>query len=85
MTRDEYLAYLESPWWRARKAVVIRYRGEQCERCGCRYRLQLHHRNYDRLGRELPADVELLCWICHQGEHGFTYDHDRERRERRAA
>jgi HNH endonuclease len=67
LTYDEYL---RSPWWTARKAAVIRYRGERCERCGCRYRLELHHRTYERLFREIPEDVELLCWSCHAREHG---------------
>lgn len=81
MTGLTYREYLRSPWWMARKAAVMRYRGEQCERCGCRYRLQLHHRTYARLGRELPEDVELLCWICHQREHGHTFDRDRKESE----
>jgi HNH endonuclease len=77
-----YEEYLLSPWWRARKALIVRYRGERCERCGCRYLLELHHRSYERLGRERPEDVELLCWICHQREHGFTCDMGRNRRWR---
>jgi 5-methylcytosine-specific restriction endonuclease McrA len=71
VTYDEYLAYLRSPWWTARKAAVRKYRGDHCERCHCRYRLELHHRTYKRLGRELPEDVELLCWACHRREHGY--------------
>jgi hypothetical protein len=27
--------------------------------------LTVHHLNYRRLGRELRADVALLCWSCH--------------------
>lgn len=66
-----YEEYIRSPWWRARKAAVIRYRGERCERCGCTHWLQLHHRTYERLCRELPEDVELLCDQCHREEHGL--------------
>ncbi len=75
---SQYTEYLKSPWWRARRLAVIRLRGERCERCGCRYHLQLHHRTYERVGRERPEDVELLCRWCHQREHGHTYDHDRK-------
>lgn len=73
--RADYLAYLRSPWWTGRKAAVIRYRGYRCERCGAApFRgLQLHHRTYERLGRELPADVELLCKPCHLREHGLAW------------
>jgi hypothetical protein len=28
--------------------------------------LTLHHRNYERLGREIESDVELLCATCHE-------------------
>lgn len=72
MNHAEYLAYLESPWWRMRRHAVMRYRGERCERCGLTQRLQLHHRTYQRLGKELPEDVELLCRNCHRQEHGIT-------------
>ena len=72
-----YHAYLHSPWWTARKAAVIRYRGYRCERCGLdQGRLYLHHRTYARLGHEHPDDLELLCRWCHQREHGFERDHD---------
>jgi 5-methylcytosine-specific restriction endonuclease McrA len=69
---DEYHAYLQGPFWRARKAAIIRYRGERCERCFRVDNLELHHRTYERLGRELPEDVELLCSRCHQLEHGIV-------------
>jgi len=72
VTHEEYLAYLRSPWWRARKALVIRFRGEACEYCGRLERLELHHLSYERLGRELPEDVVLLCSVCHQRAHGLT-------------
>lgn len=71
MSNLTYEEYLASPWWSARKAAVIRVRGEQCKRCGCRYGLELHHRSYARLGHELPEDVELLCLPCHRREHGL--------------
>ena len=74
-----YAEYLESPWWRARKAAIVRYRGERCERCGSTDSLELHHRTYERLGRERPEDVELLCHRCHKLEHDITEDAPRWR------
>lgn len=68
-----YDQYLRSPWWRARRAAVIRHRGEKCERCDCRHGLQLHHRTYVRLFRERPQDVELLCEPCHLRTHGLDF------------
>ena len=69
-----YYEYLVSPWWTARKAAVIRYRGYRCQRCGLKPSngLQLHHRTYVRLFRELPEDLELLCVDCHRREHGLA-------------
>jgi hypothetical protein len=64
-----YEEYLKTTWWRARREAVLRYRGERCEQCGGDWRLQLHHRTYERLGRERPEDVELLCRYCHLEEH----------------
>lgn len=71
MTHEEYLRYLGSTLWTARKAAVIRYRGYRCERCGLEPStgLQLHHRTYKRLGREHPDDLELLCRYCHKRHH----------------
>ena len=76
MTHDQYLAYLRSPWWTARKAAVLRYRGERCERCQRTDHRELHHRTYTRLGHELPEDVELLCERCHRTEHGIVAERE---------
>ena len=29
----------------------------------------MHHRSYERLGAELPADLIALCAACHRGAH----------------
>ena len=29
--------------------------------------LEVHHRTYQRLGRELDSDLVALCWSCHDG------------------
>jgi len=72
----DYYAYLHSPWWTARKAALIRARGYRCERCGVVDRLHVHHRTYERLTRELPEDLELLCRWCHMREHGLSVEHE---------
>jgi hypothetical protein len=45
---------------------MFRLRGERCERCGYAHELQLHHKTYERLGRELISDLEVLCHQCHE-------------------
>lgn len=62
---DTYRRHLRSSKWRYLKARVVNSRGQKCERCGARFGLQLHHKTYQRLGDELPSDVELLCKPCH--------------------
>jgi 5-methylcytosine-specific restriction endonuclease McrA len=44
---------------------IQKMRGARCERCGSTRDLELHHKTYDRLGRELLSDLELLCSGCH--------------------
>lgn len=63
---------IRSSDWKKLKAEVIKARGYKCERCGSGYRLDLHHKTYERLGCERPDDVELVCKWCHPAA-----DHER--------
>ena len=64
-----YVVYLHSPLWRLRRRIWIVRAGSRCRRCGSRRRLTIHHRTYQRLGRERRADVTVLCWRCHRRHH----------------
>jgi hypothetical protein len=58
---------MHSERWATFRQHIIDKRGYKCERCGeTRPPLQLHHLNYEQLGNEQPADVELLCLDCHE-------------------
>jgi 5-methylcytosine-specific restriction endonuclease McrA len=70
--KSKYLQYLHSPYWIAFRKFVINERGSQCEMCGLMGAVQVHHLSYERIGRELPIDVQLLCRSCHTAEHGIT-------------
>ena len=61
--------YLRSEaWWRRRERYLRRR--HQCEQCGAKKLLSVHHLNYDRPdGRELDEDLECLCITCHALEH----------------
>lgn len=37
--------------------------------CNSRNRPQVHHRTYERLGDERPADLTVLCQRCHRLFH----------------
>lgn len=66
----DYYAYLASPAWGAVRARIFASRLRQCEKChafGCV--LDVHHKSYERFGRELDSDLEILCRECHEKEH----------------
>lgn len=68
--KQKYRAYLNSPEWKTRRLLLINERGSQCDNCGKVGPVQVHHLNYERLGRELPFDLQLLCRGCHAMTHG---------------
>jgi 5-methylcytosine-specific restriction endonuclease McrA len=52
--------------WRELKAEIKADRGAQCERCGNRVGLDLHHVQARRYGgRDIKANAQLLCEPCH--------------------
>lgn len=69
-----YRDHLASRAWRLRRREAIERAGGKCERCGSTWRLTAHHKTYDRLGAELPEDLEVLCGACHINEHRETLD-----------
>ena len=48
---SEYLLYLASPAWAARRAAVLAAAGGKCEKCGAPA-VEVHHTTYCRLGNE---------------------------------
>jgi hypothetical protein len=50
-------------WRQVRAAALARDRG--CRLCGDDRELEVHHRSYQRWGREEPADLTVLCRGCH--------------------
>lgn len=68
---DEYLEYLKSPEWKAIRINLFKARGKQCNRCGSKKAIQVHHLTYKRLFNERMTDLEILCSPCHKREHGI--------------
>lgn len=77
-TKDSYALYLATEHWQATRRAALEAGGWRCNRCGWCSRtprgLEVHHRTYDRLGAEWPADLEVLCGDCHAGHHGKERD-----------
>lgn len=64
--------YLRSPHWAAVSKAARERAGNACQVCNRTKRLNVHHRIYERLGREEPMDLFVLCDTCHRlfHEHG---------------
>lgn len=67
----DYQRAVQSRYWRKLRWAAMRERDCRCGRCDIwePQDLQLHHLTYERLGAELPEDVELLCTECHWRAH----------------
>ena len=82
---DSYNDYLRSPAWRD---VKRRYREAYPMICMCgSTKVEIHHKTYDRVGKEDLDDLVALCRDCHEQAHlleaagvigldlnGFYYD-----------
>jgi len=63
--RQQYREYLRSPEWQRKRQAAFAHYGRECQWCGDKKRLQVHHLHYRTLGSESPEDLEILCPGCH--------------------
>lgn len=68
-TTMPYRDYLRTSEWTARRTAALRRAGYRCQVCNRRDRLDVHHRTYERRGREAPEDLLVLCRDCHDRYH----------------
>lgn len=69
-SREEYRdVYLKSAHWSSVRTAALAYADHRCQVCYGRTQLDVHHRTYERLGREKPSDVTVLCRHCHETHH----------------
>lgn len=64
-----YAEYLRTPEWQERRARHIEHAGNACQVCNRRGSLHVHHRTYERRGRERFSDLVVLCAACHKTFH----------------
>ena len=77
MARPDYKAYLQSDEWRKRARKARKEAKFRCQLCNASDRvLHVHHRTYENLGHEEPADLVCLCDACHRKFHGITEPED---------
>lgn len=65
----DYKTYLQSREWAIKRLEIFKKRGRNCEACGSRKSLTLHHLSYTKLGQEPDDHLVILCWTCHQQRH----------------
>ena len=62
-----YAAYLKTAQWKNIRAVMLKLSDGKCARCGHGLPdLEVHHKTYERLGKERMTDLEVLCRTCHK-------------------
>lgn len=67
--RVDYLAYINSPEWKAKRKKVLERAKHKCETCSAVGHLHVHHTTYRHLGFEPLRDLKALCPDCHAIEH----------------
>lgn len=61
-----YERYINSSQWQAKRELVLARDNGRCVLCDSNTDLEIHHRNYDRLGNEDLSDLTTLCRDCHE-------------------
>lgn len=70
VSKGEYGAYIRSEKWDKKRRKRLEVDGHTCQDCRCTDRpLDVHHLNYNRLGRERMSDLVSLCRRCHDKRH----------------
>jgi len=69
MVTITYAEYLTTDTWRLRSLEAKERAGWRCEHCRSEGPLQTHHWTYERVGRERPDDLIVLCEDCHATVH----------------
>lgn len=72
--RMDYNDFLSTPYWDGVRNYKIRKFKYQCQLCGKKGILNVHHRTYERHGMEhmrkvADSDLIVLCKECHEKFH----------------
>ena len=68
-----YEDYLHTRYWKLVSLQVKHDAGWKCERCGGKWGLVVHHRDYRLLGYDMfhLDSLQCLCRECHEKLHGI--------------
>jgi 5-methylcytosine-specific restriction endonuclease McrA len=68
--RKEYIRYLSSFAWYAKRNAALKAAGYRCQECrrkkSKQVKLEVHHLTYQNFTREEPEDLQVLCKRCHK-------------------
>lgn len=69
-----YTQYSRSNHWKRIKVLFKHspFHKGRCYVCGSLKKLELHHKTYERIGREELADFQELCDLCHSLVHNLA-------------
>ena len=76
-----YEEYLKTKHWRIKKMKKLasfkkkhKVKKKFCECCGKKSTICLHHKTYERVGKERLSDLVYLCMKCHEETHIIAKD-----------
>lgn len=64
-----YEDYLKSDLWKQKRSTVLSVLGGRCQICKDKTGITVHHVSYERIGKELIDDLQVLCKDCHKMVH----------------
>ena len=62
----DYPEYLKSEHWQQTRKAALEFWGRRCSICKSGFKVEVHHNNYQCLGREKLSDTTCLCELCHE-------------------
>jgi hypothetical protein len=65
----DYDLYLKTEHWKIVREMALEHFERRCGVCNSSENLHVHHRTYERRGKEDPRDVIVLCRACHRIFH----------------
>lgn len=69
--KQEYLTYLDSVDWEKKRQRTFMFKGEECEICGRKDHIHIHHATYDNFKDEKDEDLFVFCKDCHYEYHEY--------------
>lgn len=64
-----YEVYLRTEHWKITRYKALAHAGHKCQLCNSDKHLHVHHRTYERIGKEQMSDLTVLCSRCHAKFH----------------